>query len=46
LAIVAEIAGLFEATMSIESGTDQVGTKINILFPAANDSSRATPDPE
>lgn len=46
LAIVAEIAGLFEATMSIESGTDQVGTKIDIVFPAANNSGRATPDPE
>jgi len=35
LAIVEEIARLFDATMSIDSGANQVGTKISIVFPAA-----------
>ncbi len=35
LAIVAEIAGLFDATMSIDSGANQIGTKVSIVFPAA-----------
>jgi two-component system sensor histidine kinase TctE len=35
LAIVAEIAALFDATMNIDSGANQIGTKVSIIFPAA-----------
>ncbi len=44
LAIVAEIAGLFDATMSIDTGANQIGTKISILFPAAAATGAATAD--